>query len=369
MSEVLSLTVASADGGEHRRDLESTGHHVVECREEASLPGCCTLRFTRPARPAPAAGPGLPASQALAAKALVHILATGELRGDPAAVTVQPGESGRLTFGVPRASLASGHLHLLIQRYCATVGARHAARLRPWLPTLASRGPAADGDAKLHNLLRASADDPLMRDLQDRLFDELYWEPALRAAARLDIRSPLGAAVLHDSWLQGAWSPLRDRVLAAGSVPQVGEHEWIRRYVKLRREWLATHPNALLRAAVDRMDAFQRLIDDGAWALPMPLVVHGREISPATLAAPPRGCYEGPEPGSRELAVASPLLRGLDVRLVQLALSDQGCDLRADGVYGPVTARCIRAFQRASEVPETGTADAALIQRLLAGEN
>ena len=52
----------------------------------------------------------------------------------------------------------------------------------------------------------------------------------------------------------------------------VGEHEWLRRYVRLRREWLATHPNALLRNTVVRMDAFQRLMDMEAWALPLPTI-------------------------------------------------------------------------------------------------
>ena len=54
-----------------------------------------------------------------------------------------------------------------------------------------------------------------------------------------------------------------------------------------------------------------------------------------------------------------------DALLVQLALSDQGCDVRADGIFGGVTARFIRAFQRSKELPETGVADAGLIRRLI----
>lgn len=369
MSDVLSLTVVCADCSERRHDLESTGHHVVDCREDTGLPGYCTLRYTLP--PAPS-GPGctpLLATQARAAQALVHLLATGEARADHAAVAQEPGESARLSFGRPGATLGSGHLHLLVERYCACVGARFGARLRAWLPALSSRSASAERDTKLHNLLRASADDPVMRDLQDSLFEELYWDPALRAASRLDIRSPLGVAVVHDSWIEGAWTQLRDRALAGGSVQQLGEHEWVRRYVRLRREWLATHPNALQRASVARMDAFLRLIEDEAWALPLPLVVRRQEISLASLAALSPGSYDGPHPGTRELAVRTPVQRGLDVRLVQLALSDQGCDLRADGVYGPVTARLVRAFQRTQELPETGAADAALVHRLLAMEN
>jgi chitosanase len=368
MSDVFSSTVPCADCGERRHDLEATGHRVLECADDASLPGYCILRYTRPAATAEGGPVSLTATQALAARAIVNIFETGEVRGDYSAVTVLPGDTGRLTYGRAQTSLGSGNLHLLISRYCAVGGARFGARLRPWLPVLSTRGAAADTDEKLHNLLRASADDPVMRDVQDAFFDEVYWEPAARAAGRLGIRSPLGTAVVYDSWVHGSWAPLRDRTNATGSLARLGEHEWVQRYVRERREWLATHPNALLRHTVYRMDAFQRLIDLDAWGLPLPLVVRGQEISLATLSALPPNCYDGPQPGSRPLGVQSPLQRGLDVRLVQLALSDQGCDIRADGIYGNASARFIRAFQRTSELPETGIADTALVHRLIAME-
>lgn len=367
MSEVHSITLLCSDCSERRQDLESTGHHVIDCREDPTLPGYCTLRYSRQGRSATAPEPlQLPQTQALAAKAIINIFETGAVRGHYGAVTLLPGDTGRLTYGRAQTTLGSGNLHVLVERYCATVGAQFAARLRPWLPALGGRSAAVDQDAKLHNLLRACADDPVMRDVQDRFFDELYWEPALRAATRVGLRSPLGAAVVYDSWVHGSWAPLRDRTNAAGALAQVGEHEWVQRYLRTRREWLGTHPNLLLRKTVYRMDTFLRLIEQDAWALPLPLVVRGQEISPDTLHAMPPGCYDGPQPGSRELAVRSPLLRGLDVRLVQLALSDQGCDVGADGIFGNVTARFIRAFQRTTDLPETGVADASLIHKLVA---
>ena len=366
MSDVFSTTVACADCTERRHDLEATGHRVHECRDDPTLPGYCTLRYSRPAAKADGGPVALAATQALAARAIVNLFETGEVRGDYSAVTLLPGDTGRLTYGRAQTTLGSGNLHLLVSRYCATAGARFGARLRPWLPALAARSPTADTDQKLHNLLRASADDVVMRDVQDAFFDELFWEPAARAATRLGIRSPLGTAVVYDSWVHGSWAPLRDRTNASGTIAGLGEHDWVRRYVRNRRDWLGTHGNALLRTTVYRMDAFQRLIDQEAWGLQLPLVVRGHEISLGTLCALPPNCYDGPQPGSRPLGVQSPLQRGLDVRLVQLALSDQGCDIRADGVYGTASARFIRAFQLTSELPETGIADAALIQRLLA---
>jgi chitosanase len=366
MTDVLSTTIPCSDCSERRQDLEATGNHVVDCREDPSLPGFCVLRYAPPDTPAALALPAMPATQAQAAKAIVNLFETGSVRGDYGQVTNLPGDTGRLTYGRAQTTLGSGNLHVLIERYCSTVGARFGARLRAWLPALAARSAAADTDLKLHNVLRACADDPVMRDVQDAFFDDAYWNPALRAATRLGIRSPLGVAVVYDSWVHGAWPLLRDRTNANGTLQQLGEHEWIQRYVRTRRDWLATHPNALLRQTVYRMDAFQRLIAQEAWGLALPLVVRGAEISLASLAALPPGCYDGPQPGTRELSVQSPLQRGLDVRLVQLALSDQGCDVRADGIFGNATAKLVRGFQRGNDLPETNVADVAIIQRLVA---
>src|SRR3569623_685032 len=229
MSDVLSTTITCNDCTDRRQDLESTGHHVVDCREDPTLPGYCVLRYALPAVAQSAAPSGMPATQAQTAKAIVNIFETGSVRGDYSQVSLLPGDTGRLTYGRAQTTLGSGNLNVLIQRYCARGGARFAARLRPWLSALATRSPAADTDSKLHNLLRACADDPIMRDVQDAFFDQVYWEPAVRAATRLGIRSPLGVAVVYDSWVHGSWALLRDRPLASGPQPQLGEHERVQR--------------------------------------------------------------------------------------------------------------------------------------------
>jgi chitosanase len=109
------------------------------------------------------------------------------------------------------------------------------------------------------------------------------------------------------------------------------------------------------------MDAFQRLIDQGYWGLELPLVVRGTEISLTALSATPRGCYDGPQLGTRSLSLASPMLRGLDVRLVQLALSDHSMDIKADGIFGQTSAKRINEYQAQSGLPATGVADIPLI--------
>lgn len=308
----------------------------------------------------------LTTTQARTAQALVNVFETGHPLGDYGQVTVIEGDSGHLSFGRAQTTLGSGSLHGLIARYTANPGARFGPRLAAWLPALTARDTSLDHDAVLHNLLRATADDPVMRETQDAVFDAGWWQPALRAAARLGLTSPLAAAVVYDSHVHGNWTRLRDRTTALQGTPTaLGERAWIAAYVATRRRWLATHPRLDLRPTVYRMDAFQRLIEHGFWGLALPLVVRGMEISAATLNGPPPGCYDGPLPGSRALGVQSPLARGLDVRLLQLGLSTRGVDVRADGVFGQASARVVAAWQRRQGLPATGIADVALIAALV----
>jgi chitosanase len=205
-----------------------------------------------------------------------------------------------------------------------------------------------------------------MRETQDQFFDEFYWQTAARIAGNFGITSALGTAVVYDSTVQGSWKTLRDLTIAeAGSFTALGEKQWIAAYVKKRHAWLSNHRRDDLRKTAYRMDCFQRLIDQGYWGLELPLVIRGAEISQATLRATPPGCYDGPQPGTRAIALQSPLARGLDVRLLQLGLSEHGVPIKADGIFGQTSANLLRQFQATEGLPATGVADAALIGRLI----
>jgi chitosanase len=58
------------------------------------------------------------------------------------------------------------------------------------------------------------------------------------------------------------------------------------------------------------------------------------------------------------------LPRGLDVRLVQLGLSDRSLDIRADGIFGQASQRCVREYQTSQGLSVTGVADIDLIAQL-----
>lgn len=377
---VRERTIPCADFAEWKNDLETTGFHILDNTPIPHQSGFCSLRFeagpdhvsgpdTAPtalkaAVPAPTA---LSATQKRTAEAIVNIFETGAVLGMYGQVTLIEGDSGHLTFGRSQTTLATGNLGRLIGAYCDNAGARFGARLKAFLPALNDRDTTLDGNEKLKNLLRATADDPVMRDIQDAFFDRTYWQPAAEQAATMKIRTPLGVATVYDSVVHGSWSRLRDATdHESGPITQLGEQAWIGKYIETRRNWLGQNARSDLRATVYRMNTLAALATGGHWSLELPLLVRDQEISEASLAARPPGCYDGPALGSRALAVAAPFSRGLDVRLVQLALSDAGLDVKADGVFGAGSASAIKRYQADAGLPATGVADLALIGRLSA---
>lgn len=305
-------------------------------------------------------------TQKQTAQSIINQFETGAVLGDYGNVTVIPGDTGHLTFGRSQTTLASGNLLDLLQRYCTNDGARFGKRLSPWLPRFEAKDLSLDNELRLHNLLRASADDPVMRETQDVFFDQVYWQTAARIADNLGITSALGVAVVYDSTVHGSWKTMRDRTIAqSGSLAALGEKNWIKAYVSTRRAWLATSSRSDLRKTPYRMDAFLHLIEQGYWGLELPLVIRGAEISLSTLRATPPGCYDGPHPGTRSIALQTPLARGLDVRLVQLGLSEQGILIHADGIFGQTSANLLKQFQAKAGLPATGVADTTLIGRLV----
>lgn len=395
-----SQTIPCSDCDEARQRLQRAGFVVLGCSPHPTRAEMCSISFAAAATVAqppaqatatagnahadadapaaaaataavpaqPAIAPILTTTQARTAMAIINIFETGHVLGDYGQVTLLQGDPGRLTYGRSQTTLGSGKLHELLQLYCANPGARFGPRLTPWLPAVAAAELSVDQDSQLHNLLRACADDPVMRETQDSFFDTNFWRPALRAATQERLASSaLAVAVVYDSFVHGSWGRIRDRTRqAVGPVAAVGERRWIAAYVEQRRQWLANHSLKILHRTVYRMEAFQRLIALGQWGLQLPLVVRDAEISTATLNATPPGCYDGPPPGSRTLMVAQPLARGLDVRLLQLALSDGGAEVKADGVFGGASARCVRELQLVRGLPVTGVADMGLIAELTA---
>lgn len=229
-------------------------------------------------------------------QAIVNVFETGKPSGDYARVALAKGDAGHLSYGRSQASLASGNLSRLVRDYCEEPGALHARELSAYLPLLESRDLTLDSDAGLHALLRDAGADPAMYRAQDAIFDRVYWEPAVRAAQATGIETALGIAVVYDSFIHGGWVRMRDATAASLGVPAAqpqilaggrSEPGWIGRYISVRRNWLASHANPLLRLTTYRVDTFAVLVAAGNWTLALPLDAHGVRITEKDLGLQP----------------------------------------------------------------------------------
>lgn len=280
--------------------------------------------------------------------AIVNVFESGRVRGDYGAITVLKGDSGHLSYGRSQTTLGSGSLFRLLQRYCQVSSAKFATQLAPFLPRFEQKDLSLDTDKDVRALLQqAGREDPVMREMQDQFFNENYLGPACRHAEEVGITSALGQTVVYDSHIQGGWGRIKARV---GPLTARGENDWVKTYVAARKAWLQSLAPPL-PSTVYRMDAFSTLIDGGKWDLPLPIAVHGVEISAASLAGdvPPASAT-----GKRTLRLATPYLRGDDVKALQLALANNGLANSADGIYGPFTDALVRNWQGSKTIQEDG---------------
>ena len=141
----------------------------------------------------------LTALQKAAAQATVNIFETGSIRGNYSDVTLMSGDTGQLTYGRSQTTLASGNLFLLIQDYAGNSAGAYCTSFQPYLGKLQACDASLNGDMQFRGLLKDAGEDPVMQECQDAFFDRVYWDPAMRSADAVGVKTALGAAVVYDS--------------------------------------------------------------------------------------------------------------------------------------------------------------------------
>lgn len=286
--------------------------------------------------------------QKAACRAIVNVFETGKVRGDYGAIAVLKGDKGHLSYGRSQVSLGSGNLFRLLDLYCTQQNAMYASKIKPLLSRFKAADVTLDTDKNVQDLLRcAGNEDPVMRGVQDLFFNENFFGPARSGAEMFGVTLPLGQAVVYDSHVQGGWQILSGRI---GRVNERGEEDWVKRYIQMRRDWLASRKPPV-PATVYRMDSFSALVRDSKWDLALPFEVHGVMITEESLIG-----GETPIPGDtpRVLRLTTPYLRGDDVMALQRALSANGYSTSADGVYGPYTDALVKKYQESKSITESG---------------
>jgi chitosanase len=289
------------------------------------------------------------------AQAIVNVFETGSVRGDYGNVTVQRNDAGHLTYGRSQTTLASGNLYLLVKAYCEAPGASFAGDLNPYLGRLMARDLGLDNDTMLRTILHDAGGDPVMHDVQNQFFDRVYWSPAAQSAANLGFIDALSTAVVYDSCIHGSWQKIREmtnQALAASAMK--GERDWIKKYVEIRKDWLAKSPNPLLQRTVYRMESFEQMIASAAWDLKLPLRVRGVTIDADALEERTPVVASADDNSQGTLFLTTPLMSGKDVETIQVALKKAGVEVDDDGVFGQETDTAVRKFQRSKGLKPDG---------------
>lgn len=303
----------------------------------------------------------------LAAKlrAIVSVFESGGPTPRYDMLSARADDTGGLSYGVHQASLTSGNLHKLVERYVETPGAQFADQLAPYLSALEAKDRALDADEDLKGWLKRAAADPVMQETQDAFFDSQYMKPAVEAVQAMGLQTPMAFAVAYDSFIHGSWGKIRDRVNAAiGAPPDVAEARWLRAYVDMREDWLKSL-SSLARRTAYRPQSFRHLMDQGFWDLKLPFPVRDTLVESRDIPSSARDAD-----ASRIFQPIGPRMSGAPAqgdREIQELLRAAGYDVVVDGQYGPNTAAVVKLFQLDRGLPDTGVVDGPTYEALTAG--
>jgi chitosanase len=190
-----------------------------------------------------------------------------------------PNETPQITYGRSQTT-EWGNLWELVQRY-VDAGGTLSERLRPFAPKV-SREPLTR-NKEFKDLLRQAGNDPVMKRVQDKFFEDRYFKPAMKWAHERGFKLPLSALVIYDSFIHsgGILGFLRSRFTEKPPSAGGDEKAWIAAYVKTRQQWLKKHKNEILRNTVYRTICFQCEIDRNNWDLAqVPVDANGVKVSP-----------------------------------------------------------------------------------------
>lgn len=111
-------------------------------------------------------------------------------------------DSGLISYGRFQFTLASGSLSLVLDSYLKRASGDLARELAAYADRCRAKDATLRSDGQFRVLLIAAAATDEMRDVQDEIASETYWEPAKESADERNIRTPLGQALLFDMAIQ-----------------------------------------------------------------------------------------------------------------------------------------------------------------------
>lgn len=211
----------------------------------------------------------------------LNAVETGTIQGNYSQVTViddDPKHPGKeISYGKNQVTEFT-HLHELLDNY-VRAGGEYKYNVSQYLPKVGVK--SLSGDAEFLALLRNIGNDPVMQRLQDNLFNQRYYLPALNWASKAGFTLPLSLLVIYDSFIHsgGILYFLRNRFSECTPFSGGNEKRWIGQYTQARHDWLSFHESALLRNSAYRTKCYIQQINAENWDLSKPFVMNGVRIT------------------------------------------------------------------------------------------
>lgn len=212
---------------------------------------------------------------------VINVFECGTVAGKYGAISIfddGPHRERQISYGRSQTT-EYGNLEKLLEMYVNSNGL-FGAKIAPYLPKIGVT-PLVDNAVFKKLLVDAGNNDPIMQQVQDQFFDEIYFQPALDWMDDNGFVLPLSALVIYDSYIQsGSIMPfLRKRFPERPPEKGGDEKKWISQYVDTRHNWLATHSNQLLQKTVYRTECFKKEIAKNNWNLNLlPVDAHDVEV-------------------------------------------------------------------------------------------
>jgi peptidoglycan hydrolase-like protein with peptidoglycan-binding domain len=275
----------------------------------------------------------------------------------PSYSTIQTIDSGIISYGQHQATLASGTLEVILQRYIQNSTSSIAAKLKPFMARVAAKDRTLKNDQTFLNLLKDAGKEQTMIDAQDSIFTEKYWLPAVAKAQTQNLKSPLAFACFYDTNVQGGLANSVDRTTAKLAGTTFTEQKYIQTFLASRRERLleiaarqinstvaSTKRNGqmLVNAAKFRIGSLMDLADANNLNLVGTFKINGKDITG-------RDASTVLERGNDNESVG--ILQDNLIKLGYITSTEIGANR---GKFGPRTETAVKAFQKDVELTETG---------------
>ncbi|HSH03621.1 MAG TPA: NBR1-Ig-like domain-containing protein [Anaerolineae bacterium] len=177
---------------------------------------------------------------------ITSVFESGIPQGNPAAY--QNYDAGIVSYGAHQATLQSGTLQAVLEKYWSTSTSATAQALKNEYQTpVANKKPELRHDQRFKSLLINAATEPEMLAAQHDVFATNFYNPAIELAQSRGVETPLGLACVYDTRIQGGSITVTGRVDTAlgGHIGQldhqgrfITEKRWITTFLNVRENWL-----------------------------------------------------------------------------------------------------------------------------------